>query len=664
MAARSSAEQLALELINRARLDPAGEAARFGIALNEGLAAGTISTTAKQPLAGSSLLVDAARGHSQHMLNVDRFDHLGIGDGDPGSRATAAGYTPFSRLGENIAVTSGNNQSATTPGIHELLFVDAGIAGRGHRLNILDANFREVGIGQLTGLFRFTQGGAELQSTMQTQDYGTLGTRFFITGVAYNDADADNFYDIGEARGNVTVTVTRNGAQTGTDTTEAAGGYDIGVVTVNNSIVRFSGGGLAAPVSVTVLGGQQNAKVDLVGANTIFSSATAILGSGATNLKLLGVAALNGTGNELDNRLEGNSGANVLTGGAGNDTYVIGAGDSIVEAAGSAGGTRDTVVSSTLTLNLASFANVENATLTGTAARNAIGTNGANVLSGAGNTAANVLTGLDGDDTYIIGVGDTIVEQGSITPSLSSDTIQTSALSISLANFANVENVTLTGSAVLSATGSQDRNVLNGATNSSANVLTGLDGDDTYIVGAGDTVVEVADTLAGFFLRGRDTVQSSEINLNLASFRNVERIVLTGELALTAVGNARENDLVGNTAANRMVGGGASDNFVFATALGTSFDTIVDFAAGVDDIQLDTDIFSGFGTSAIVTAAHLRSGGNLTTANTTSQRLIYNTTTGDLFYDADGSANGSSAIKIANLENRAAIGVGDFELIV
>ena len=51
MALQTAQEQLVLELINRARLDPAAEAARFGIALNEGLPAGTISTAAKQPLA-------------------------------------------------------------------------------------------------------------------------------------------------------------------------------------------------------------------------------------------------------------------------------------------------------------------------------------------------------------------------------------------------------------------------------------------------------------------------------------------------------------------------------------------------------------------------------------------------------------------------------------
>src|SRR5438105_2361486 len=59
------AEQYLVELINRARMDPSAEAARLGIALNEGLAAGTISTAAKQPLAINPNLTDAAGKHSQ-----------------------------------------------------------------------------------------------------------------------------------------------------------------------------------------------------------------------------------------------------------------------------------------------------------------------------------------------------------------------------------------------------------------------------------------------------------------------------------------------------------------------------------------------------------------------------------------------------------------------
>ena len=127
MAAFTVYDQLLLELMNRARMDPLGEAARLHIGLNDGLPAGTITATPKQPLAPNGLLVAAATGHSQHMINTDQFDHQGIGDGTPTSRMTGAGYalTGSWMTGENIAwvgTTGSVNMTAFTLEIADNLF--------------------------------------------------------------------------------------------------------------------------------------------------------------------------------------------------------------------------------------------------------------------------------------------------------------------------------------------------------------------------------------------------------------------------------------------------------------------------------------------------------------------------------------------------------------
>src|SRR5690606_20183050 len=71
-------EVLVVELINRARFDPAAEAARYNMGLNDGIAAtDTISADRKAPLAHNLLLVRAARDHSQWMLDSDVFSHTG-----------------------------------------------------------------------------------------------------------------------------------------------------------------------------------------------------------------------------------------------------------------------------------------------------------------------------------------------------------------------------------------------------------------------------------------------------------------------------------------------------------------------------------------------------------------------------------------------------------
>src|SRR5688500_11676554 len=87
-------EVLLVELINRARANPAAEASRLGIALNEGVPAeDTISTAAKQPLAINPYITDAARKHSQWMIDNDTFSHTGAGGTSPHQRMANAGYS-------------------------------------------------------------------------------------------------------------------------------------------------------------------------------------------------------------------------------------------------------------------------------------------------------------------------------------------------------------------------------------------------------------------------------------------------------------------------------------------------------------------------------------------------------------------------------------------
>ena len=70
-------EQLFLELVNAARLDPLGEAARQGIDLNEGLARAPIARFRPRPrsqaLAPNAQIQQAAADHGQWMLDTDTF---------------------------------------------------------------------------------------------------------------------------------------------------------------------------------------------------------------------------------------------------------------------------------------------------------------------------------------------------------------------------------------------------------------------------------------------------------------------------------------------------------------------------------------------------------------------------------------------------------------
>jgi hypothetical protein len=327
----SAFDQLLLELVNRARLDPLAEVKRVGIGLNDGLAAGTITAAAKQPLAANDLLVKAAEAHSLFMLNHDQFAHEGIGDGTPTSRMQAAGYTLTGSwmTGENIA------WSGTTGSLSELAFTrqlhDNLIKSHDHRVNIMNGGFRELGTGVQQG--QFTAQGTTYNAVMATEDFGLSGSKVFVTGVAITDANHNNFYDIGEGRSGIHVAV-KTGAATASSSTEPAGGYTV-ATSAGSHIVTFSGAGLASSVSAIVQAGSLNVKVDLEGASKIASSATTTLAAGAKDLVLLGVASINGTGNALGNTITGGTGNNVLNGAVGNDTLQGGPGkDTLTGGAG------------------------------------------------------------------------------------------------------------------------------------------------------------------------------------------------------------------------------------------------------------------------------------------------------------------------------------------
>jgi Ca2+-binding RTX toxin-like protein len=305
--------------------------------------------------------------------------------------------------------------------------------------------------------------------------------------------------------------------------------------------------------------------------DTVQSSISYTLGNNLEKLTLTGSTAINGAGNSLNNTLTGNSAANFLDGGSGadsligglgNDTYIVdNAGDTISETSTLASEIDTVQASVTYTLSN----NLENLTLTGSTAINATGNALKNTLTG--NSAANTLnggTGADtligglGNDTYVVdNVGDTISETSTLASEI--DTVQ-SSVSYTLSN--NLENLTLTGSTAINATGNSLNNTLTG--NSAANILnggTGADtligglGKDTYVVdNAGDTISETS-TLASEI----DTVQSS---LTYTLGNNLENLTLTGTAALIATGNSLKNTLTGNSAANVLDGGAGTDTMI------------------------------------------------------------------------------------------------------
>jgi Ca2+-binding RTX toxin-like protein len=370
---------------------------------------------------------------------------------------------------------------------------------------------------------------------------------------------------------------------------------------------RFADGTIWDLATLQQVGSQGTA-----GPDTLQGTASAdILEGFAGNDTLLGLGG--------DDRLDGGADADTLRGGPGNDSYAVdNAQDAVVEMAGEGA---DTVLSS---IGYTLSANVENLVLTGTAAINATGNALANTLTG--NSGANVLDGGAGADSMSGGAGnDTyrIDNAGDVVSEAAGMGVDSVSSSISYTLGANVENLTLTGSASINAIGNALANVLQG--NAGPNVLNGgagVDtmrgggGNDTYVVdNAGDVVFENAS-------EGTDTVQAG---ISYVLGANQENLVLTGAGSISGTGNGLANTLTGNGGPNTLAGAGGPDTLLGA---GGSDAYVVGWGSGADRIiendstpgSADTLLFqSGIRPIDIVLS---RSGNNLLLALASASDVV------------------------------------------
>ena len=304
------------------------------------------------------------------------------------------------------------------------------------------------------------------------------------------------------------------------------------------------------------------------------------------------------------NRIDGGLGADVMRGGAGNDVYVVDrASDLITE--GADGGI-ETVIAVFSGYTLGS--NLENLRLEGTV-RVGNGNDLANKL--IGNAAANLITGGAGNDLLRGMAGN--------------DTLR-----------ADAGNDTLDG-------GLGSDRMLGGA------------GNDSYLVDSGgDRIFETVTTSGGGDAGGRDLVTST-VSINLDAYdgvRFVENVTLTGYAAINAVGNALSNRIIGNDADNVLAGGRGNDVIttglgndviVFNTALGAgNVDQVTDFYAGNDKIRLDDAIFTTLLRGDLADSAFVANEGGL--AKDASDRILFDTATTGLYYDADGNGAGARVL--------------------
>lgn len=335
-------------------------------------------------------------------------------------------------------------------------------------------------------------------------------------------------------------------------------------------------------------------------------------------------------GNDGNDTLNGGTGIDRLIGGKGNDTYIVdSARDVVIELAG--GG--DDLVRATASFSLG--ANLERLTLVGTGnhrgtgnalANTIIGNGGDNILRGAGGNdtisggnGADSIVGGPGADSMVGGAGndfywvDSALDKVVEAASAGKDRI-VSTVSYTLP--ANVEELLLTGAGAMTGTGNALANQIFG--NAGASLLRGLAGNDTLWGGNG------ADTLQG------------------------------GAGADRLFGQAGNDVLTGGGGADTLTGGPGADRFHFDAA--SEFgDRITDFAHGVDHIEFARAALGNLVPSGDLAASYFANGNVATTAGA---KLLYNSATGVLRWDADG-AGGAAPVVVATLSGAPTLSADD-----
>lgn len=351
------------------------------------------------------------------------------------------------------------------------------------------------------------------------------------------------------------------------------------------------------------------------GVDTLRAQVDAILPAEVEVLVLAGHGPLSGTGNNLanriignadDNRLTGGGGRDTLQGGLGNDSYILGAGDSgdlVIEAANAGIDTIYTAASTVIPVN------IENLTLTGSAAATVSGNALGNMIRG--NIAANRLTGGEGADTMDGGDGaDIYYADGEdlVREAVTDRFIDTVYCTGSMELGTGIEWLYLTGIGDSTGRGNALNNRIVG--NVGANLLDGMAGADTLIGGAGDDVymTDGRDSIIETATGGYDTVITSG-SIRLPNY--LERLMLSGSTNISGTGNDQANLILGNDGANTLdgragwdtlIGGLGNDIYIYqpgdllTEAVGGGTDTLISTMSAA--LPLNFEVLRLTGTAA------------------------------------------------------------------
>ena len=206
------------------------------------------------------------------------------------------------------------------------------------------------------------------------------------------------------------------------------------------------------------------------------------------------------------------------------------------------------------------------------------------------------------------------------------------------------------------------------------NTLHGGAGDDTYIVWAPDVIqdsagldlvqVLIASAQASYVMAGE--IENAAFFSAFAGIGSPDNLSITGNgLDNSITGWDGRNFISGGAGHDTLTGAGAADSFMFDVTPGTAnADVVVDFSSGTDALVLDGNVMPAIGASGAFAAADARffAQAGATSGHDADDRVVYDTSTGNLYYDADGSGAGAAQL-FATVQGAPALAARDVSVV-
>ncbi|MCC5660130.1 calcium-binding protein [Nostoc sp. XA010] len=345
------------------------------------------------------------------------------------------------------------------------------------------------------------------------------------------------------------------------------------------------------------------------------------------------------------------SGNNTLNGGAGNDSLSTKAslGDNLLNG----GDGNDFLDASGDDFRYTFFVSSGNNTLIGGA--------GNDSLSAGISSGDNLLCGGDGNDSLDASGTDAY---GAV-PSLGNNTLNGGAGDDYLSATLSIANNFLSGGkgndSFYISTISPDSVPYSSVTDSVTQTVDGGTGDDLLSCYAGsyylyDPIEGITSTF-----NATTNIGSITVGTNHVSYKSIERLDILGtQFDDLIVGSNGNDTLSGGYGGNdSLIGGDGTDTFAF-NSFNEGIDRLYDFNATNELIQISAAGFGGGLSSGTLSANQFTLG---TSATTNTQRFIYNSATGGLFFDLDGSASGFTQVQFAELSGGVALTKNNFVVV-